>query len=125
MKIPDKHIFERTTTPQSCESPTFSWYDSPTNQINFNKPVYMTENEHVFHNGFTGKQNQHFPHFTNGLEFTMTEEELQKHINEEFANLNIQSTDVNEVFKAFTVKNESHPVLNSTGTGPKFYKYFH
>nr|CAI5864892.1 unnamed protein product [Callosobruchus analis] len=125
MKIPDKNIFERTTTPQSCESPTFSWYDSPTNQINFNKPVYMTENEHVFHNGFTSKQNQHFSHFTNGLEFSMTEEELQKHINEEFANLNIQSTDVNEVFKAFTVKSESHPVLNSTGTGPKFYKYFH
>ncbi|CAH1973165.1 unnamed protein product [Acanthoscelides obtectus] len=125
MKIPDKNIFERTTTPQSCESPTFSWYDSPTNQINFNKPVYMTENEHVLNNGFTGKPIQHFPHFGNGLEFSMTEDELQRHINEEFANLNIQSTDVNEVFKAFTVKNESHPVLNSSGTGPKFYKYFH
>ncbi|CAH0546094.1 unnamed protein product [Brassicogethes aeneus] len=42
-RIPDNNIFGRST-PQNCESPTFSWYDSPNNQLNFNKPVYMRDN---------------------------------------------------------------------------------
>ncbi|CAH1119647.1 unnamed protein product [Phaedon cochleariae] len=126
-KVMDKNIFERST-PSSCESPTFSWYDSPTNQINFNKPVYMTEN---ISNEVTISHQQDFvkdlTNFRpNGVNNGMSEVDLQRHINEEFANLNVDNTDVNEVFKAFTVKNEHSLHLNGGNNVavPKFYKYF-
>nr|XP_023024171.1 probable helicase with zinc finger domain isoform X1 [Leptinotarsa decemlineata] len=125
-KVMDKNIFERST-PSSCESPTFCWYDSPTNQINFNKPVYMTENlpadnGSIQQNGFEKETIVEM----NGDESYMTEVDLQRHINEEFANLNINNSDVNEVFNAFTVKSEHGFHLNGGNdmAGPKFYKYF-
>lgn len=132
-KLVDKNIFERTT-PQSCESPTFSWYDSPTNQINFNKPVYMTENLQSEtslspQNVLVPAKNEVKP-MMNGLKRPVNENDLQRHINEEFASLNIESSDVNEVFKAFTYKtSESHSssvyVNGGKVDGPRFYKYFH
>ncbi|XP_056643763.1 probable helicase with zinc finger domain [Diorhabda sublineata] len=119
-KILDKNIFERST-PSSCESPTFSWYDSPTNQINFNKPVYMTEKPSTEHHNGVTKDNVSFETFQNG----MTEEDLQRHINEEFANLSMDDSDVNEVFKAFTHKSDYVQMNGNTNvSGPKFYKYF-
>lgn len=132
-KILDKTIFERST-PQSCESPTFSWYDNPTNQINFNKPVYMTENVTSEtsvspQNCLMNKTVEDKP-VINGLKPPSNDNDLQRHINEEFASLNIESSDVSEVFKAFTHKNsESHPssvyVNGGSVNGPRFYKYFH
>ncbi|KAJ8936128.1 hypothetical protein NQ318_022210 [Aromia moschata] len=138
-KVLDKNIFERST-PQSCESPTFSWYDSPTNQINFNKPVYMTENlsneccSNSHANGLMCKHNpqfvRHISNLPNGLNASaMTEAELQRHINEEFANLSINNSDVNDVFKALTVKSDPLNSLQLNGgghkvSGPRFYKYF-
>lgn len=92
----------------------------------------MTENVSEHHNG--SKDNVNFEVFENGL----SESELQRHINEEFSNLSLDS-DVNEVFKALTYKNDPVHHLNgaaaaaasggsqqSSGsvTGPKFYKYF-
>lgn len=132
-KILDKNIFERST-PQSCESPTFSWYDSPTNQINFNKPVYMTENASSEpstspQSCLTTKKSVIKLHVNNS-NHNSDSKDLQRHINEEFASLNIESSDVNEVFKAFTHKNsESQPssvyVNGGSISGPRFYKYFH
>lgn len=135
-KLLDKTVFERST-PQSCESPTFSWYDSPTNQINFNKPVYMTENPASEisaspQNGLANKKHEISPlvNNVNNVKRQSNDRDLQRHINEEFASLNIESSDVNEVFKAFTYKNESHPntsvyVNGGSVNGPRFYKYFH
>lgn len=131
MKVMDKNIFERST-PQSCESPTFSWFDSPTNQINFNKPVYMQENfsetNNVSQNGLLAKQDP-VRTLPNGINHTMSEVELQRHINEEFANLHTNSSDVNEAFRALTIKNEPHNALHINGgnniNGPRFSKYFH
>lgn len=132
-KILDKTIFERST-PQSCESPTFSWYDSPTNQINFNKSVYMTENVSSETSSSpqscltTKKTEIKLP--VNNSKHPSNDRDLQRHINEEFASLNIESSDVSEVFKAFTHKNnESHHssvyVNGGDINGPRFYKYFH
>ncbi|KAJ8977191.1 hypothetical protein NQ317_018074 [Molorchus minor] len=134
LKVLDKNIFERST-PQSCESPTFNWYDSPTNQINFNKPVYMTENvlndphNHSQTNGLLSKQNAQFVKtIANGLSSKMTEAEIQRHINEEFANLSINSSDINDVFQAFAIKSDQtngFPINEGQKvTGPRFYKYF-
>lgn len=133
-KIMDKTIFERST-PQSCESPTFSWYDSPTNQINFNKPVYMTENAPSEpstspQSCLSTKKSEVKPPVNNSNHISSNDNDLQRHINEEFASLNIESSDLSEVFKAFTHKNnESHPssvyVNSGSINGPRFYKYFH
>lgn len=134
-KVFDKSLFERST-PQPCESPTFNWYDSPTNQINFNKPVYMTENipndsrSRSRQNGLVYKWDPQFVKKVsnsapNGLSSNMTETEIQRHINEEFANLNVAGSDINEVFAALTVKSESLRVGAQKVSGPRFYKYFH
>lgn len=131
-KILDKNIFERST-PQSCESPTFSWYDNPTNQINFNKPVYMAENIQGERSSSPPiclpTKNHEKNSQINGSKEISNDKDLQRHINEEFSSLNIESSDVNEVFKAFTHKTtEPHPsslyVNGGSVTGPRFYKYF-
>lgn len=133
-KILDKSIFERST-PQSCESPTFSWYDSPTNQINFNKPVYMAENVQNETSSspqdcMTNKKPEIKPLLNGLLKHSSFDKDLQRHINEEFSSLNIESSDVSEVFKAFTYKNnDSHHgsvyVNSGSVSEPRFYKYFH
>lgn len=145
----DKNIFVgRSNTPQSsCDSPTFNWSDSPSNQINYNKPIYMHNNDAfpnlmksnplydrqvnyksvVQENGVNHVEKLNLNGNNGDTDF---QKQLQRHINEEFANLSIgngNSSDIYEVFKAFTSKNGSNRNLmgeSSSTTGPRFYKYF-
>ncbi|XP_060520243.1 probable helicase with zinc finger domain isoform X2 [Cylas formicarius] len=125
-KVQDRLIFD-CATPQSCDSPTFNWYDSPTNQININKPVYIqneTSNGHNKAERFsvaTENGNASSVPETNG------EDHLQQQINEVFANLSIGSnSDMNDVYKAFADKDgPDGGAIRSPSVGvPRFYKYF-
>lgn len=133
-RIADNHVLGRSTPHSSSESPTFNWYDSPSNQINFNKPIYLKEVESNLpelgkSNPLYKRQSQPNPgnnsSSLNGAN-GMKESEVQRHINEDFANMSISSASSNddwyEVFKAFNVEQgrTSRPASNMTG----FYNYF-
>ncbi|XP_049819746.1 probable helicase with zinc finger domain isoform X3 [Aethina tumida] len=128
-RVSDKNIFERAT-PQPCDSPTFNWYDSPTNQINFNKPVYMRENLPNGTNATAGRTDRNKPAGANNnvpqpVNFNppVNQADVQRRVNEEFANLRIN----NEHVDAFTPfhNNERHDnVSTNHQVAPRFYKYF-
>lgn len=126
-RVPEPNFFGRST-PQSSDSPTFNWYDSPSNQINVNKPIYMREVETNAH--WLDSKTRSNPLY-NRQSRNSTENEMQRHINEDFANLKIgnASDDGNDVLRDFSNGGgdvSANRVLNSTcnGTGPRFYKYF-
>ncbi|KYB28821.1 putative helicase with zinc finger domain-like Protein [Tribolium castaneum] len=133
-RIADNNVLGRTTPHSSSDSPTFNWYDSPSNQINFNKPIYMKEVETSNwpdcnkSNPLYKRQSQQNrakdSTSQNGVN-KMKESDVQRHVNEDFANMSITSTsndDWYEAFKAFNGEQSrtSRPVNNSTG----FYNYF-
>ncbi|XP_076263700.1 helicase with zinc finger [Rhynchophorus ferrugineus] len=135
-KVQDRLIFD-CATPQSCDSPTFNWYDSPTNQININKPVYI-QSEHFngqvpTPNGIQKMEKQLAEDSsTNSIVDSMLEldeVDLQRHINEEFANISISGTcnDEADMYRAFRkdAHKGSHGINGTAGVGvPRFHKYF-
>ncbi|ENN70915.1 hypothetical protein YQE_12318, partial [Dendroctonus ponderosae] len=133
-KIQERLIFD-CATPQSCDSPTFNWYDSPTNQLNLNKPVYI-QSDHINLNDL---QKIEKPVFINKIEDDATssivnsmlevdETDLQRHINEEFANLSLSNcNDERNVCAAFSKDSfiGEFGINGTAGVGvPRFYKYF-
>ncbi|XP_030750107.1 probable helicase with zinc finger domain [Sitophilus oryzae] len=133
-KVQDRLIFD-CATPQSCDSPTFNWYDSPNNQININKSVYI-QSEHVngqgiAQNGFHKPQiNEESRKSIVDSMLELDEIDLQRHINREFANLSLRNgvNEEEELYRAFE-KSSIKASLGLNGTAgvgvPRFYKYFH
>ncbi|XP_063925906.1 probable helicase with zinc finger domain isoform X1 [Zophobas morio] len=140
-RVPDNNLLERTTPHSSSDSPTFNWYDSPSNQINFNKPIYMKEvdsntnwlefnRSNPLYKRQATQQTRVNAASVNGVN-GMKESDVQRHINEDFANLRINNTssdDLYEIFKAYNGENQSHgsttnrPLSNANVSG--FYHYF-
>ncbi|CAH0546095.1 unnamed protein product [Brassicogethes aeneus] len=147
-RIPDNNIFGRST-PQNCESPTFSWYDSPNNQLNFNKPVYMRDNvppaeahhsvlplpapqqlqsqshqpppPHVNGNSNNVAHNGAMPEGSSFMFHVRRQEgDIQRLINEEFANLRID----NDVSSDVAYNNPFTCSQQDSSSHPRFWKYF-
>lgn len=133
-KIQERLIFD-CATPQSCDSPTFNWYDSPTNQLNLNKPVYI-QSDHI---NLNDMQKIEKPIFINKIHDDATsrivnsmlevdETDLQRHINEEFANLSLSNcNDERNVYASFSKDSfiGEFGINGTAGVGvPRFYKYF-
>lgn len=124
---PDNHLLGRSTPHSSSDSPTFNWYDSPSNQINFNKPIYMKEAEPSGNWPDLAKSNPLYKRQTSVNE-VKEQHAAHSHINEDFAHLSINSgntgnngtDDWYEVFKAFSNDNAG---ANKTPLA-EFYNYF-
>lgn len=122
---PETNIIGRSTPHSSSDSPTFNWYDSPSNQINFNKPIYMKEAETSL-SWDVPKSNPLYKRQSriNGVK---DEHDSLSHVNEDFSNLSINNSNTSssgkddwyEVFKAFS---------NDAGSNKtplaEFYNYF-
>ncbi|XP_066256079.1 probable helicase with zinc finger domain [Euwallacea similis] len=122
-KVADKTVFE-CVTPQSCDSPTFHWFDSPNNQLNLNKSVYIQSdhsigNDHNIQKPGTRKLEDNDSIVNSVLE--LDDDGLQKRLKEEIANLSVNCNDENKMPVADKF-NGNQPV---TVDGPKFHKYFH
>ncbi|CAG9763393.1 unnamed protein product [Ceutorhynchus assimilis] len=128
-KIQD--IFE-CATPQSCDSPPCNWYDSPTSQLNINKPVYI-QSEHI-----NEQHNQKIEKPVFGIKcednvivnsiLEVDENDLQRHINEEFSSSRINNNCNGGYNCAASSREGFKGGFGINGTGgkavPKFYKYF-
>lgn len=123
---PENNVLGRSTPHSSSDSPTFNWYDSPSNQINFNKPIYMKEAEPNVNWSDIPKSNPLYKRQSrvNGVK---DEHDALPHLSEDFSNLSINSSNTSnsgaddwyEVFKAFS---------NDAGSNKtplaEFYNYF-